>query len=87
MNSKLELMLLGAIGMAWLVASAFFVRFWRTTHDRFFLLFAISFGIEGLNRFALGLSDQPNEGATWVYLVRLFSFTLILAAIAHKNRS
>jgi uncharacterized membrane protein HdeD (DUF308 family) len=86
MSPKLELLLLGAIGMASLVAAAFFLRFYRTTRDRFFLWFAISFGIEGINRFALGLSELPNEGATWVYLVRLFSFVLILIAIADKNR-
>ena len=87
MNAKLELLLLGAIGMAWLVASAFFARFYSRTKDRFFLLFSISFGIEGINRFALGLVDQPNEGESWVYIVRLFSYVVILIAIADKNRT
>ena len=32
--------LLGAVAMASLVAAAFFWRFWRQTHDRFFMLFA-----------------------------------------------
>lgn len=87
MSANVEYLLLGAIGMASLVAAAFFLRFFVRTRDRFFLLFACSFFIEGLNRFALGLADQPNEGASWVYLVRLFSYVLILIAIAEKNRA
>ena len=87
MISKIDLMLLGAGALGALVAAAFFLRFFRATRDVFFLLFAISFGVEGVNRFALGLFERPNEGAPWFYLIRLFSFLLILMAIAHKNRT
>lgn len=83
---RLSEVLLGAISMASLVIAAFFFRFWRTGRDRFFLLFALSFFVEGVNRFALALLDNPNEGYPLVYLVRLLSFGLILAAIVEKNR-
>lgn len=79
--------LLGAISMAFLVCGLFFLRFWRRGRDRFFLLFALSFLVEGANRFALGLSTRPSEGAEAIYLVRLLAFLLILAAIVDKNRS
>jgi uncharacterized membrane protein HdeD (DUF308 family) len=87
MISRIDLMLIGAGALGALVAAAFFLRFFRATRDLFFLLFAVSFGVEGVNRFALGLCERPNEGAPWFYLIRLFSFSLILIAIAHKNRT
>jgi uncharacterized membrane protein HdeD (DUF308 family) len=80
-----DLMLLGAIAMASLVAGMFFLRFWRVTGDRLFLYFAISFLVEGINRAALGMSGNPNEGRPFFYFVRFLSFLLILIAIAQKN--
>lgn len=78
-------MLLGAIAMASLVAGLFFLRFWRDTGDRLFLYFAISFLVEGVNRAALGLSADPNEGRPFFYFVRFLSFLLILIGIVQKN--
>lgn len=77
--------LLGVIATASVVASAFFFRFWRHTRDSLFLLFGISFLIEGLNRTAILFVENPNEGSPWIYLVRLISYALILAAILKKN--
>jgi uncharacterized membrane protein HdeD (DUF308 family) len=82
----MNLLLLGANAMASLVAGLFFLRFWRDTRDRFFLFFATAFGVEGVNRIALGLTDVSQENEPYFYLVRLFSFLLILAAIVDKNR-
>lgn len=79
-------LLLGAIAMAFLVCGLFFLRFWQRGRDRFFLLFALSFFVEGMNRFVLGLCARPSEGAPGIYLVRLLAFLLILAAIIDKNR-
>jgi uncharacterized membrane protein HdeD (DUF308 family) len=80
-----DLMLLGAIAMASLIAGLFFLRFWRDTGDRLFLFFAISFLVEGINRWALGFSGDPNEGRPFFYFVRFLSFLLILIAIVQKN--
>jgi Family of unknown function (DUF5985) len=79
--------ILGAIAMASMVAALFFLRFWRDTRDRFFLLFAIAFVIEGLNRALLGLTVVSQEHEPFFYLVRLFAFGLILVAIVDKNRT
>ena len=76
----------GAIAMGWLVAGLFFFRFWRRTRDRFFLLFALSFWIEGANRVALGLLSGTSEDSPLVYLFRLIAYALILLAIWQKNR-
>lgn len=73
--------------MASMVAALFFLRFWRDTRDRFFLLFAIAFVIEGLNRALLGLTGVSQEHEPFFYLVRLFAFGLILVAIVDKNRT
>jgi len=77
--------LLGVIATSNLVAALFFLRFWRKTGDLFFLSFGASFFIEGLNRAAILLNAHPNEGSQWTYVVRLFAFLLILAAIIKKN--
>lgn len=77
--------LLGVIATASVMAGVFFLRFWRRTHDSFFLAFAASFIIEGLNRAAVLFSAKPNEANAWTYLIRLLSFLLILAAILRKN--
>jgi hypothetical protein len=85
-TSPLSILLLGAIAMASFVAGTFFLRFWRRTGDRFFLLFAVSFFLEGVNRAALALSEHPSDGAPVFYGVRLVAFLLILITIADKNR-
>ena len=78
-------MLLSAISMASLVAAMFFLRFWKKTRDKFFLWFAVSFAIEGINRAALGLSQDPNEGQPFFYIIRFLSYLLIVIAIVSKN--
>jgi hypothetical protein len=82
-----EEFLLGVIVTASLAASAFFLKFWRQTHDKLFLGFSAAFAIEGMNRLAFLFLDQPNEGNPLIYTVRLFSYLLILAAFVNKNRA
>ena len=81
--------LAGAIAMASLIASLFFLRFWKTTRDRFFLFFALAFFVEGVNR--LVLAPIAGDGSSDLldysfYLLRLSSYGLILFAILDKNR-
>jgi uncharacterized membrane protein HdeD (DUF308 family) len=78
-------MLTGAIAMASTVIALFFLRFWRSTRDRFFLYFALSFGIEGAHRVYSALSYQENEDSPLHYLIRLLAYGLILWAILEKN--
>lgn len=81
----MEQMLNGAIAIGWLVAGLFFFRFWRHTHDRFFLYFAASFWIEAANRVALGFTSS-DEHLPVFYGIRVVSYGLILLAIWQKNR-
>lgn len=78
--------LLGAIAMASLVAGLFFLSFWRSTKDRFFLFFATAFCIEAVNRVLLGLAELP-ETLPMFYVIRLAAYGLILFAIVDKNHS
>lgn len=85
MNQTLNAVLMGAVAMASFVASLFFLRFWRQTRDRFFLLFSIAFAFDAVFRFALGLIQPPSEAEPLFYLARLLTFALIIAAIVDKN--
>ena len=85
MTNTIETFLVGVIATASITAGLFFLKFWRDTRDSFFLAFAASFTIEGLNRAAMLFLQRPNEGSPWIYLVRLFAFLLILIAILRKN--
>ena len=40
----------------------------------------------GLGQTILALGGVPDEQRSWVYLIRLAAFVLILAGIARKNR-
>lgn len=79
-------LLLGAIVMGNLLAGLLFLRYWRDSRDRFFLLFAASFFVESINRVAAALSPRPNEASVWIYGIRLIAYALILLAILEKNR-
>jgi hypothetical protein len=77
----------GAITLGFLVAGLFFLRFWRRTHDRLFLAFAIAFALLGIGQAVQALANIPQEERSFIFLIRLAAFTLILAAVVRKNRS
>ena len=76
----------GASCVAAAVIALFFLRFWRDTHDRLFLLFGLAFAVFAVNRLLLTLIDDDSEGATLVYVLRARAFAMIAAAIVDKNR-
>jgi uncharacterized membrane protein HdeD (DUF308 family) len=75
----------GMIAMASLIIGLFFLRFWRNTKDRFFLYFALSFGIEGVHRIVTTLTFDEREDSPLHYVVRLLAYGLIIWAILEKN--
>lgn len=81
----IEGFLLGVIAMASVTAGVFFLKFWRDTRDLLFLAFAVTFLVEGFNRTSVLFLADPGEGTPRIYLVRLFAFLLLLAAILKKN--
>ena len=76
----------GAITLGFLVAGLFFLRFWRRTGDRLFLAFAIAFGLLGFGQGVQALANIPEEERSYIFLIRLAAFLLILGAIAYKTR-
>jgi hypothetical protein len=78
-------LLTGAIVMGCLAAMTFFLRFWRSTGDRLFLLFGIAFGMMGLQQLLLATQDTASESYPLLFVIRLAAFTIILIAIVDKN--
>jgi hypothetical protein len=77
--------LAGAVTMGYLVAGAFFVRFWRRTADRLFLAFALAFALLALNQGLASILEAGDERTPFVYLLRVLAFVLIMLAIIDKN--
>lgn len=83
--SPLSLYLSGAISAASLVAALFFLRFWRSTRDPFFLWFALSFALECANRTAAVFLHWSDDDPGF-YGTRVIAYGLIILAIWQKNR-
>lgn len=75
----------GLITMGFVIAGLFFLRFWRRTRDSLFLIFAGAFWLFALNQGLIVLAGTLREEQSWLYLLRVAGFTLIIAAIVHKN--
>lgn len=76
----------GAITAGFVVAGLFFLRFWKRTRDELFFSFALAFWLLGLCQALLAFSIIPVEERSWLYLLRLAAFLLILVSIWRKNR-
>ena len=64
-----------------------FLRFWRQTADRLFLLFALAFALLGSNILLLAAINPAHESRHLIYLIRLAAFLVIIVAIIDKNRA
>ncbi|HEY8575615.1 MAG TPA: DUF5985 family protein [Devosia sp.] len=76
----------GLITMGFLVSGLFFIRFWVRTRDILFAAFAAAFWLLAANQALLALSNLPVEERSWMYLLRLAAFIIIIAAVVLKNR-
>lgn len=77
----------GVVACGFVVGGLFFLRFWKRTRDSLFLWFALSFWLLGLGQSVLALGNIPVEERSFVYLIRLAAFLVILFAIFRKNRA
>lgn len=77
--------LAGAVTLGYIVAAAFFLRFWRRTADRLFLAFAAAFVLFALNQALAYAFTVVLEPASLVYALRVLGFLLIIWAIVDKN--
>jgi Family of unknown function (DUF5985) len=83
--STLSAFLSGAITAGFLIASLFFLSFWRRTRDSLFAAFAAAFLLLAANQALITLAGIPEEHRSWVYLLRLAAFALLIIAIVRKN--
>jgi hypothetical protein len=77
----------GAVAFGFLVCALFFLRFWRRTRDQLFMAFALAFVLLGVGQGILALANIPVEERSYLFMIRLAAFALILLAILRKNRS
>lgn len=73
----------GAVAVCCLLTGLFFLRFWKQTRDRLFLLFCVAFWIFAVNWLLLALGGPLSEH---LYVLRLLTFLVIALAIVDKNR-
>lgn len=77
--------LYGALVAVSATAGLFFLRFWRDTRERLFVLFAAAFWLLAANWLGLALVRAPEETRAMFYLLRLGAFALIVVAVLEKN--
>jgi len=78
--------LAGAIVMGFAVAALLFLKFWKRTREGLFLAFSGSFVLLGITQAMLTLGNFQDEERSWLYLMRLAAFLLILFAMWWQNR-
>ena len=76
----------GAITAGFAIAGFFFLRFWKRTRESLFVAFAAAFWLLGLAQAVLTFTNIPVEERSWLFLLRLAAFSLILVSIWKKNR-
>ena len=77
----------GMLTMASVVASLFFLRYWRVSGERLFAFFALAFALLAANWLVLAIVDPAFEARHLIYLIRLAAFVLIIVGIIDKNRA
>jgi hypothetical protein len=77
----------GAVTCAYVVASIYFLQFWRRAADRLFLMFALAFALLAINQLTLFAIGSADELGNYAYLLRVLAFALILGGIVSKNMS
>ena len=78
-------LLAGMITMGCLVAGLFFFRFWRRTGDALFVSFGVSFWLLAVGQSMSILFGTPREDQSWIYLIRLAAFVVLIVGIVGKN--
>jgi Family of unknown function (DUF5985) len=87
LEEGLKQLLHGAVMMGYGCVALFFLRYWRSSRDRLFGLFALAFTVFGANSAAISLLRVDDERNYFLYVARLCAFGIILYAIWDKNRA
>lgn len=73
----------GAVTMASATVGLFFLRYWRTTRDRLFLMFCVAFWVMSAHWLLIGLMPRLE---TQAHVLRFLAFACIALAVLDKNR-
>jgi hypothetical protein len=76
----------GAVMLGAAAVGLIFLRSWIRTRDRLFAMFALAFWLLAAERWLLLLVPPEAEMRSFVYLVRLAAFVVIVLAVVDKNR-
>lgn len=84
----------GIAAVTFAISGLLFLKFWKVSGDSFFKHLCAAFWMMAMER-VVGLATyvlDPSEAGqahtrTWIYLIRLLAFSLILIAVIQKNRS
>lgn len=79
-------LLSGILVTQYATIALFFLKFWRTSRDRLFLMFSVAFAVLAVQRLAIALTREILEHQAPLYLMRLAAFIVIIVAIVDKNR-
>jgi hypothetical protein len=77
----------GMLVAGYLVAGLHFLKFWRRSRDRLFVMFAVVFWVLAVQRAALAFTATLPTAEIFLYALRLAAFVLIIVAIVDKNRA
>lgn len=75
----------GVLSCGYVVAGAFFLRFWARTREPLFAIFAGAFWLMALNQALPVLLDLSTEEQSGAYLLRATAYVMISVAIVFKN--
>ena len=75
----------GMITMGFVIGGVFFLRFWVKTRDSLFGAFALAFWLLALNQALPLMYGVQREEQSWIYLLRVAGFSLIILSIVQKN--
>jgi asparagine N-glycosylation enzyme membrane subunit Stt3 len=75
----------GLIAGGFAVCFLFFLRFWSRTKDGLFLGFSLTFALLAISQALSTLLGLPQEERSWIYLLRLAAFLILIVAILRKN--
>ncbi len=86
MSADVALFLHGGVAVVCLLIGVKFLKFWRSSRDRFHLWFVAAFWVFAAGWVVRAFAATTAEDVHYVYVPRLLAFLLIIAAILDKNR-
>jgi hypothetical protein len=71
--------------MGYVIGALFFFRFWRRTGEPLFVYFGLAFLLLATSQALSVWAGQPSDENSWIYLLRLAGFMLLIVGIVAKN--